>query len=44
LFRQWRQRRKTLRVLAELDERQLRDVGLTRGSALSGNAFRALRD
>jgi len=29
-FRRWRKRRKTLRVLADLDERQLRDIGLTR--------------
>jgi uncharacterized protein YjiS (DUF1127 family) len=29
-FKRWRKRRKTLRVLADLDERQLRDIGLTR--------------
>ena len=29
-FRRWRKRRKTLRALADLDERQLRDIGLTR--------------
>ncbi|HTM74991.1 MAG TPA: DUF1127 domain-containing protein [Pseudolabrys sp.] len=30
-FRQWRGRRRTLKALAELDERQLHDIGLTRG-------------
>jgi uncharacterized protein YjiS (DUF1127 family) len=29
-FRRWRKRRKTLLALADLDERQLRDIGLTR--------------
>ena len=29
-FKRWRKRRKTLRALADLDERQLRDIGLTR--------------
>jgi len=29
-FKKWRNRRKTLRVLADLDDRQLRDIGLTR--------------
>jgi uncharacterized protein YjiS (DUF1127 family) len=30
-FNQWRRRRRTLKVLAGLDEHQLRDIGLTRG-------------
>ena len=30
-FKQWRRRRRTLKALAELDEHQLRDIGLTRG-------------
>jgi uncharacterized protein YjiS (DUF1127 family) len=29
-FKRWHKRRKTLRALADLDERQLRDIGLTR--------------
>ena len=29
-FKRWRKHRKTLRALADLDERQLRDIGLTR--------------
>jgi uncharacterized protein YjiS (DUF1127 family) len=29
-FNRWRKRRKTLRALADLDDRQLRDIGLTR--------------
>jgi uncharacterized protein YjiS (DUF1127 family) len=29
-FKKWRKRRKTLRALADLDERQLRDIGITR--------------
>ena len=29
-FKKWRQHRRTLRALAGLDERQLRDIGLTR--------------
>ena len=29
-FKRWRKRRKTLRALADLDDRQLRDIGLTR--------------
>lgn len=29
-FNKWRKRRKTLKVLADLDDRQLRDIGLTR--------------
>ena len=38
--RKWRQRRKMLRVLAGLDERQLRDVGLTHSKALPALAGR----
>jgi uncharacterized protein YjiS (DUF1127 family) len=30
-FKQWRNRRRTLKVLADLDDHQLRDIGLTRG-------------
>jgi len=30
VLNRWRKRRKTLRALAELDDRQLRDIGLTR--------------
>jgi len=30
VFNRWRKRRKTLHALAELDDRQLRDIGLTR--------------
>jgi uncharacterized protein YjiS (DUF1127 family) len=29
-LQKWKQHKKTLRALAELDERQLRDIGLTR--------------
>jgi uncharacterized protein YjiS (DUF1127 family) len=29
-LQKWRQHKKTMRALAELDERQLRDIGLTR--------------
>ncbi|MGC1094628.1 MAG: DUF1127 domain-containing protein, partial [Pseudolabrys sp.] len=29
-LKRWRKRRRTLRALADLDERQLRDIGLTR--------------
>ena len=29
-FKRWRKRRKTLLALADLDEHQLRDIGLTR--------------
>jgi uncharacterized protein YjiS (DUF1127 family) len=30
-FKQWREHRRTLRALAKLDDRMLRDIGLTRG-------------
>ena len=33
-FKQWLNRRRTLRALADLDERQLRDIGLARDEAL----------
>ena len=33
-FKKWRNHRRTLRALAELDERQLRDIGLTRDGIL----------
>lgn len=33
-FKKWRTRRRTLRALADLDERQLRDIGLTHDEAL----------
>lgn len=33
-FKKWRSRRRTLRALADLGERQLRDIGLTRDEAL----------
>jgi uncharacterized protein YjiS (DUF1127 family) len=30
-FKQWREHRRTLRALAKLDDRMLRDIGVTRG-------------
>ena len=43
-LKQWRNRRRTLRALAELDEHQLRDIGLTRDEASPGHptGYRAL--
>lgn len=43
-FWQWRNHRRTLRALAELDEHQLRDIGLTRDEAVLGhrNSYRSL--
>ena len=38
LFKKWRNRRLTLRALADLNEHQLRDIGLTRDET----GFRAL--
>jgi uncharacterized protein YjiS (DUF1127 family) len=32
-FKRWHKRKKTLRALADLDEHQLRDIGLTRDDA-----------
>jgi uncharacterized protein YjiS (DUF1127 family) len=37
-LKKWRKRRKTLRALDDLDDRQLRDIGLTR----DGDRYRAL--
>ena len=34
-FKRWRKRRKTVRALADLDERQLRDIGLTRDDGIT---------
>jgi uncharacterized protein YjiS (DUF1127 family) len=34
-FKQWRGRRRTLKALAELNEHQLLDIGLTPGDAVS---------
>jgi uncharacterized protein YjeT (DUF2065 family) len=39
-FKRWRNRRRTLRALAELDERQLRDIGLTRDDPIFDSSFR----
>jgi Domain of unknown function (DUF1127) len=41
-FRKWRNHRRTLRALADLDDRQLRDIGLTRDEALHGKSYRTL--
>ena len=41
-FKKWRNHRRTLHALAELDERQLRDIGFTRGEALSEGPFKLL--
>jgi uncharacterized protein YjiS (DUF1127 family) len=38
-FKNWRNRRRTLRALADLDDRQLRDIGLTRDD---GDSYRPL--
>ena len=40
-FKRWRKRRKTLRALADLDDRQLRDIGLTRDDRHYRRACRA---
>ena len=39
-FKKWRNRRRTLRVLADLDDRRLRDIGPTR----DGDKYRALAE
>ena len=46
-FKQWRSRRRTLKALADLDDHQLRDIGLTRGDTTQwwqapGECHRAL--
>jgi hypothetical protein len=44
-FNKWRNYRRTLRALADLDEHQLRDIGLTREDTLPGlQSYRALAD
>jgi uncharacterized protein YjiS (DUF1127 family) len=45
-FKKWRNHRATLRALADLDEHQLRDIGLTREDALLGhqNSYRAFAE
>ena len=39
-FEQWRNRRRTLRALADLDDAQLRDIGLTRDDPIFDSSFR----
>ena len=39
-FKRWRNRRRTLRALADLDETQLRDIGLTRDDPIFDSSFR----
>lgn len=43
-LKEWRNRRRTLRALDELDEHQLRDIGLTRDETSPGHpiGYRAL--
>jgi uncharacterized protein YjiS (DUF1127 family) len=45
-FKSWWHRRRTLRALADLDDRLLRDIGITRGETrpwwLSDRSYRAL--
>ena len=43
-FVRWRSRRRTFRALADLDQEQLRDVGLTRGHHKSYRALAELDD
>ena len=45
-FKKWRNHRRTLRALADLDEHQLRDIGLTREEAFLGRQsnYRALAE
>lgn len=40
-LKRWRSRRRTLRALADLDERQLRDIGLMRNDPLLDARFRS---
>lgn len=42
-FKKWRRHRRTLRALADLDETQLRDIGLTRDQGLVEASPRFLR-
>jgi uncharacterized protein YjiS (DUF1127 family) len=42
-YKAWRARRRTLKALADLDERQLRDIGLTREDTLFAGAVRLPR-
>src|SRR5512144_792937 len=39
-FRRWRNRRRTLRALADLDETQLRDIGVARDDPIFDSSFR----
>lgn len=41
-FKKWREHRRALRALADLDERQLCDIGFTRDKALSETPFKLL--
>ena len=41
-LKRWRNRRRTLRALADLDECQLRDIGLTRDGPVFGTSFCSL--
>lgn len=42
-FKAWRARRRTLKALADLDERQLRDIGLSREDMLFAGSVRLPR-
>lgn len=39
-FKRWRNRRRTLRALADLDDAQLRDIGLTRDDPIFDSSLR----
>lgn len=39
-LKRWRNRRRTLRALADLDEAQLRDIGVTRDDPMFDSSFR----
>lgn len=44
-FKKWRDHRRTLRALGDLDEHQLRDIGLTREGAPGGHEiYRSLEE